>query len=456
MNFASNLPVYILFAFLLYKICTDNEAGKFYALALGTLLFPAAGTIIVSPTIVPNHAFIYSYLGIEFIQSIGKRGSGYKRILIFPLLLIIISTTATILYTEGFSGKTFYVAIRDFFETYGYLIAAFVAGTKVSGTDPYTKFYKPVLILCFFAVIEVLFEYNIPYTIICSAYPNYDMGFTSLQDGSVFVDSWRIRATVTTVHPTALGTLLCCLFAFYLPLWKKHIIEQNKLFFLLSAILIATFFCGSRTAMLCEALSIAVFVFSRANIYIKILLAGLVIFSFGTIISMMINQFENSRGSNLDLRREQLLFSVLAIQRSPIYGNGVQYTSKYIFESDDRDSKGVARGAGNIYLGGLESIIFRKIIDYGFFGLGCFLVYLAFFQFYFLINRKKSIYASSGILITLSFTVFLILSGTLANSAVYGYTFLGYCLARTRIAKTSNYEKDKDDSVEGISYEEQD
>ena len=65
MSFALNLPVYFLFAAILYKICKGDEAGKFYALALGTLLFPMAGTIIAKPTVAPNHAFIYAYLFID-------------------------------------------------------------------------------------------------------------------------------------------------------------------------------------------------------------------------------------------------------------------------------------------------------------------------------------------------------------------------------------------------------
>ena len=215
MSFALNLPVYFLFAVILYKICKGDEAGKFYALALGTLLFPMSGTIIAKPTVSPNHAFIYAYLFIELIQSVGKRHTNYKRILYIPLLLIIASTSTTILYTEGLNPQTFYVATRDFCESYGYLIAAFIAGTKTQGNDIFKKFYKPTIFLCIFAVIEVLIKYNIPYTFICSAYPNYDPSFASLDKGAVFIESWRIRAAVTTVHPTALGTVLSTLFPFH-------------------------------------------------------------------------------------------------------------------------------------------------------------------------------------------------------------------------------------------------
>lgn len=434
MSVVLNLPVYFIFAFILYKICKSDEAGKFYALAIGTLLFPAVGTFISSPAMAPNQFFIYTYFLVEILQAIGKNHTSFKRILYIPLLLIIGSITITILYTDGLDTKTFYVAGRDFCETYGYLIAAFIAGTKAPDNDIFDTFYKPVLVLCAFAVIEVLIEYNIPYTFICSAYPNYDMGYTSLENGGTFIDSWRIRAAVTTAHPTSLGTLLSCIFAFYLPLWRKQIIEQKKLLLLLLALLVAIVVCGSRTAMICAALSIAVFLFSRVNIYLKVFIAGLIFFSFGAALTFFVNQFEDSRGSNLNLRREQLIFSVLAIRQSPIYGNGVQYISKHIFGDSD-EGRGVARGYDDENLGGLESIIFRKLIDYGFLGLGCFLGFLAFFQFYFFINRKRTLYARSGALVTLSFTTFLVLSGTLLNSIVYGFIFLGFCLGKTRKLK---------------------
>lgn len=336
------------------------------------------------------------------------------------------------------------MAARDFFESYGYLIAAFIAGTKTNGYDTYDKFYKPTIILCIFAVIEVLIKYNIPYVFICSAYPNYDMAFTTLERGGTFIDSWRIRAAVTTVHPTALGTLLSTMFAFYLPLWKKDAIPQKKLYMVLSALIIGIAVSGSRTAMICAALVFAVFFFSKAGIYLKILLLGLTIFSFGTAISIAVESFEDSKGSSLDLRREQMLFSVLAIERSPIFGNGVQYTSKYIFGETDEASKGIARGSDNENLGGLESIIFRRIIDYGFLGLGSFFAFLLYFQFYFLFNTKKTLFAQSGALATMSFTIFLILSGTLSNSIVYGYIFIGYCLGRTRKAKLFNINDDSE------------
>ena len=433
MSFAINLSVYILFAVILYTICKGNETGKFYALALGTLIFPAAGTFIAKPTIAPHHAFIYTYLAMEFIQSVGKNPTYFKRVLYFPLFLIIASTAITILFTEGLDPKTFYVAVRDFFETYGYLIAAFIAGTKTPGFDIFDKFHKPVIIFCIFAVIEVLIEYNIPYMFICSAYPNYN-GFASLDKGAVFLESWRIRAAVTTVHPTALGTVLSCLFAFYLPLWKKNIIQQKNLYITLAALTIAMIVSGSRTSIVCALLTLCVFFYSKASIYFKIVLIGLAIFSFGTIITLTINYFEDSNGSSLDLRKQQLIFSVLAIQQSPIYGNGLQYTSKYIFEADTDGNKGTAKGSDDENLGGLESIIFRKLIDYGFLGLACFFAYLLCFQLYFIRHRKKTMYAHCGALITFSFTIFLILSGTLSNSIVYGYLLIGFCLARTRMA----------------------
>lgn len=444
MSVVLNLPVYFIFAFILYKICKSDEAGKFYALAIGTLLFPAVGTFISSPAMAPNQFFIYTYFLVEILQAIGKNHTSFKRILYIPLLLIIGSITITILYTDGLDTKTFYVAGRDFCETYGYLIAAFIAGTKAPGNDIFDTFYKPVLVLCAFAVIEVLIEYNIPYMFICSAYPNTDMAYTTLESGGTFSESWRIRAAVTTAHPTALGTLLSCLFAFYLPLWKKEIIEQKKLILLLCATLIAIIVSGSRTAMVCATITIVIFLFSRVNIYLKVCIAGLMFFSFGAALSFFVSQFEDSRGSNLNFRREQLLFSVLAIQQSPIYGNGVQYISKYIFGDTDDGSRGIARGYDNENLGGLESIVFRKLIDYGFLGLGCFFAFLAFFQFYFLINRKKSIYANSGAFVTFSFTLFLILSGTLQNSIIYGYVFLGYCLGKVRVLNVLGIEESKD------------
>ena len=435
MSIVNSLAVYILFFAILYKICKGAESEKFYSLVLGTLLFPLVGTFTSSPAISPNHAFIYTYLVVELLISIGKHNSIPKKIIILPLIPLLYSTSATILHTDGFDGKTFYVALRDFLETYGYFIAAYIAGYKLPKDDIFKKFFTPTIVLCICAFIEVLVMYNVPYVIICSAYPNYDMAYTTLESGGIFTDSWRIRAAVTTVHPTALGTLLSCLFAFYLPLWGKNVISNKNLLVLHLFILAAIVVCGSRTALICAGLTLILFIFFRVNIYLKFIFIGFAFFSLGSIFSLFVDQFENSRGSNLELRKEQMAFSVLSIRRSPIYGNGVQYTSKFIFRDTDDGSRGTAKGYYNENLGGLESIVFRKIIDFGILGLASFLFFLLFFQFYFLFNKKYSVYASSGGLVTCSFTLFLILSGTLANSIIYGFVFMGYCLANTYKAK---------------------
>ena len=236
-------------------------------------------------------------------------------------------------------------------------------------------------------------------------------------------ESWRFRTCFTTKHPTAFGTLLMSLFLFYVPYIKNEVSEQKKITLLLALLAVNLFLCGSRTAMLCVAFGVSLYIYFKLKPLLKIIIAGLVIFISSAVLTILLQNFQTNTehgGSSLDFRTSQLLFSIATISNSPIFGNGNKYTSHVIFGEDVRASD----SSGND-LGGLESIIFSLLIDRGF--LGLFSYYLLLLWMFTLLFRYRDQLKgiSGGYALMASGTLFLTLSGTIGNSSSFLFMFVG-------------------------------
>ena len=141
---------------------------------------------------------------------------------------------------------------------------------------------------------------------------------------------------------------------------------------------------------------------------------------------------QQSKGSSLSLREQQMLFTLFQIQQSPIVGNGTGYT-KNVFDYDDE-----GRPINDASIGGLESIVFRSLIDYGFIGLAAYYFYdLCLFLLFF--RRRKVMWtASVGYHMVFVSTLFFTLSGHIGNNTAFAFLLDGILLG-------SLY-RDKDDS----------
>lgn len=433
------------FGLLAYMFLTDTQ-GRFVTLVMGTVLFPTTALFIKNPSISPQHIFLYAFFFIEFFKDRENfNKSLFSSSLLIPIGISIVSYVFTAIYNSGLASKDMYYGIRDVIDGFGYIYAAFICGRKENVYALAQKLIPFVIIICLFGIAEILLGDNYPYKIVNSAFPYYE-GSRNLDATVSFTESWRFRSCFTTKHPTAFGTLLMSLFLFYMPYFKKEGSEHKKIVLVLVLLALNLVLCGSRTAMLCAALGVGLYVYFKLKPFMKILVAGFTIFAFSTIIAILLQNFKTNTehgGSSLDFRTSQLLFSVAAIYNSPILGNGNKYTSHVIFAEDTRASDSSGRD-----LGGLESIVFSLLIDRGFFGLFSYYLLLLWMCILLFRYREKLKGITGGFALMASGTLFLTLSGTIGNSSSFIFLFSGLQLGYIAQYKQIAYDNDTEVSDE--------
>ena len=428
------------FGLLAYMFLTDTQ-GRFLALIMGTVLFPTTALIIKNPSVSPQHIFLYAFFFIEFFKDRGNfNKSIFNNLLAVPIGISVISYIFTAIYNSGIASKDMYYGIRDVIDCFGYIYAAFICGRQVDVYEFAKKLIPFAIVVCIFGIIEILLSDNYPYKIINAAFPYYE-GSRDLNATMDLTEHWRFRTCFTTKHPTAFGTLLMSMFLFYAPYFKKVGVEHKKIILVLALLALNLFLCGSRTAMLCAAFGVGLYIYFKLKPFMKVLIAGVFIFCFSAIAILLQNFKTNTEhgGSSLDFRTSQLLFSVASIYNSPILGNGNKYTSHVIFAEDSRASD----SSGND-LGGLESIVFSLLIDRGFFGLFSYYLLLIWMFVLLFRYREKLHRISGGFALIASGSLFLTLSGTIGNSSSFLFLFtglqLGYISQYKQIAYDNNTE----------------
>lgn len=421
----TDVLVYFLFFCFLFVLFFKSSEYRYTILFLGTILFPPVLAFTDSPYLSPQNIFLYTFFCVEIIKNYQQvKQAFFSFPLKTPLLLIFGSYIATILWNDGASIRLFYTVSRLFIESYGYLFAAFIVGREFKIDTILNKLYIPIIIFSVFGIIEGVLNANYPYKIICSAFPIYD-GYYNLNSDISLSKAWRIRTCFTTKHPTAFGTLLTSLILLYIPQIKSHKWKAIRLILLFGLLGINLFLCGSRTALLCSILGISLWLIRSVPLSLRIISVGIFLIASSTYVNSVVNHFsEETRGSSITLRQEQLLFSYIQVIKSPVFGNGTGYTSKKIFEKDAYGDR-----IKDSSIGGLESIVFFTLIDYGIFGLFAYYLLYVWIALIFFRLRKISPEAISGLIITISAIMFFSLSGNMGNASSFVYLILGLQLS---------------------------
>ena len=421
----SFLVLFLFFA-ILWLICKGDSQKRFLAFFAGTLLFPNVCLFIKSPSISPQHIILYTFLFIECFQNRDEFSDGlFNNPLWIPLGLSVGSYICTALFNGGIFSIDMYYGVRDIVDTFGYLIAAYIVG-KRSDIHEFAKDIFPfIVVCCLFGIMEGLLNANYPYKIINSAFPSYS-GLYDLNTNISLSQNWRIRTCFTTKHPTAFGTFLATMFLFYFPYIKKDTIPHFKILLILGLLGINIILCGSRTALFCTIIGIAAYFADRLSLIIKIITAGLILFSFTTILAVLASNFQSGRGhgSSLDFRYQQLIFSIVTIQNSPVWGNGNKYASHNLFVENEAGAMRAEDSSGQD-MGGLESVVFTLLIDRGFVGLFSYYLLLFWIFCLFYSNRNKLSERNDAFIIVIAGTLFLTLSGSIGNSSAFLFMILG-------------------------------
>lgn len=419
------LLFFILFGFFLF----GKIHNQFLLFLSVSIFIPYCVYFNKSPSISPHHLLLYSFFIKLFLQSPLDLKSHYNKFpLKIPLFLITISLFSSVYFNE-FGVVGFYNAFRFFMENYSYLFIGFALAFYYKKTDFLNKMYWPMIVFCLFGLFEFAQGDNFLFRFICKAFPIYD-GFLPLDSIISLSRTYRTRIFISTVHPTTLGAVMCCMSLAYISQRKNIDKSSFKKGILLVLMLSVLFLSGSRAGLICFLFGFAILFFDKIILSLKIIAFVSVIFTVIYQINSFIVEFEKEgQGSSISMRQEQLLFSYVYFLKSPIYGNGVRYTSKNIMERDSYNDRVVDSS-----IGGLESVIFYQVIDYGLMGFSSYIILFLFITRYFLKNRKNK-YAITGLAISSSFLLFAVFSGEIGGNNVVAYLFVGYYMGIISLLK---------------------
>lgn len=438
-----SILVYIFFFVLLFILLnTTSEESKLLILLIGLCSFPVGVAFSISPYLDPKTILLYSFFLSEFIKRPNDVMEDIKSFPFkIPCAVLFVSFILTAYLGADGSLKKIYDACRIFIDSFGFMLAAFIAGRYSKSDDFLYKFSFFVLFLCVLGIIEHFLHDNYPYKIICSAFPYYN-GFVGLNGPVNFDQNWRSRICILTKHPTTLGTLMTILFLTYLPLKITENFSLLKKLLVLTGIGLIIVFSGSRTALFCTIIFAIYFFTMKINLAIRI---GLLVVFLSAIAYFGHAQIEElttrGEGSSLELRQEQLLYSYIQFLNSPYFGNGLNYIETHLIEEDENGKRSVEN------LGGLESIVFTLLINQGIVGFVFYFLLLGWIAIFFWKQGKDNIQPIQGFLVSTSATLTFILSGHIGGNEIMCYTMIGFLAGASMIERPSDTSDSKDNET---------
>ena len=432
----STAIVYVILFSLLTIMVVGSSKARFLALFAGIVIFPLGVSFLQSPTVRPQDLFLYGFLFVVCLKERQYIWDDFKAFpLKIPLLLILLCHILSVY--QNFAGFYIISALQQIYQS------AFAAAGSL--TSILKGLYSFTVVLCILGIFEILLQGDYPYTYICRAFPIYS-GYHSLDTIVSCIRDYRIRAMVTTAHPTAYGTLLCCLFMLFVSQWNKPQWEKSRLIILYLLLAVNLFISGSRTGMVCAILGAFLIFLHKRSIILKIALVGICFFLSVAYVNIAIDEFsKESQGSSLSMRQQQLLFTFFQIQSSPIIGNGTGFT-KNVFDYDEE-----GRPINDADIGGLESIVFKTLIDYGFVGLAAYYLYDICLVVWFYRRRREAWAGPLGYQIVLISTLFFTLSGHIGNNTAFAFLIEGLLIGR--LYRDKDHEISRDDKPETATEE---
>ena len=365
-------------------------------------------------------------LPVSFLISLWRSGDLKYEIKTFPLknisIVILLIYFLVALGDNRISiPESIIRPITYFIKTYLYL---FVGYTLVKSEKNWNRTARTLLqIFSIFAIYGVV-------TWILQTNPWYD--FTSQVYGqeTVWGESDRgYRTTSFLNNAIAYGIVMVTgTFTIWL-YYQKHANRRNLI--LLVIIVANIFLANSRTGIVSFALAIVLYIILYNG------LSGRTILSFmGVCIALVVAYFSmdfirpvmdsvidlittggnNTKGSNMELRNDQLATSLIYFREAPFLGHGIYYYSETIFP----------RLGSFSGLAGLEGYGFRLLIEMGGFMIVAFIVYVIRFVHTAIKGRKINKQWSSVVIAQfIAFVFYLMATGDYGNVFEYCFILIG-------------------------------
>jgi len=427
-----SILVYVLFFALLFFILRGNREQQLLSLIFVNILFYINITLIQKPELTPFQLLPYLFFAKEILFNFNDFKTKFFSFPVKTGLGLVFIAYFLTTYSNGGNTHDYYEAFRYCFDKYIPMIAAFICAKDVDERELVRCLFFFALVFCGLGLIEFLLDHNYVREAIAKTFPSTrvsDMfGPAGITQG-VSSSGWRSRISITTKHPTTLGTLLSTMFLFSLAYLKipPGRINRKKVVIVLFAILGTTVLSGSRTALGCIFVGLLVFFtlqLSPLKRFLAVIIYAVIAMQ---LVPSVINAFEEREsGSSLSLRQQQLTFTLVESEERAMFGHGLYFTNHVILASDVFGNRLYYSKAETE---GLESIIFYTLLDIGFFGAFVLIVFYGQTIIYFVRRRKENAHLSiQGFLETFLLVVFLVLSGEIGRNTEMSLLFIGTSL----------------------------
>lgn len=380
-------------------------------------------------------------LPLSYIMSMYIRKELSEQIKRFPLRKISITILIIYFFISIFDDRLSVIEIFTrpiiyFIKTYLFL---FVGFCLVNNNRQRICAFKVLLI-----ILSIYALYGI-FTWIISGNPWYDGVARIYFDGEgIWADvqdrGYRVNSFLS--NPIAYGLIMgigsLSLWLFYIEYSKKI----NIIF--LTIIIFNVLLSNSRTSIIAFGVGVILFLVFYLGISLKMIstfiLSYIILFTLyinvesiqsmiKPVIDIFITGGNNTQGSNVELKNDQLAASLLYFYDSPFFGHGINY-----FRENIQESYGMLSG-----LAGLEGYGYRILVELGVFMLIAFIIYIInFIQVTISYYKQNKMIASILISQFIAFIFFIIATGDYGGVFEYCFIIIGLNLKWLIIKKHLN------------------
>jgi len=298
----------------------------------------------------------------------------------YPFWICVYVILLSSLLTGIYNSKFGFSIVGDLCSIW---ILPFLCWTCLQSEKHIMYFLKMSFIMCAIAVIYGLYEEVIQYNPINVLFQRYENVYFAHVETRIGANRYGFQQVTSIFSSRDFCGLYCTLYFLFIGYIqnKYQIVEKRLATILMIGLLSIVVLTTARSVYMGFIIGCLLFVNPKtfkSKRFLVVLIVG--IFFLPTIVDYLaevVNSFTSTSsigGSDSSLRKQQLLFSIDQMMKSPVFGNGVGFTTA------------MTKLRSNIIYGA-ESIWFRVMMDYGLIGIVCYVTAFC-YPLYFLFKKK--------------------------------------------------------------------
>lgn len=426
--------IFFLIAIIIgINIFIKTGVNKLQWFFFGILFFPSTIEISDSPHITFPRFVIYCLYFSFIFQNKNIKKSFNAFPLYIPLVLMFISLLLVGLFDNRIDA--FAKILRPLYYFAENFLIVFITYFYTKSLRDVKKIYH-FLVICFlifgvYGVFNYFSGVSLYNVLISEIYKTQDFANSYTISGDA-----RFRISSFAVHPIYYGLLLSFTILFLVfQYYERKLQVYNSFFYstLVILLFINLLWTNSRTPLLSFLIGVSFFYIFGIKLGSKIRIFFIGFFVIVSIvfispkslnlITESFNTFTSNgsklEGSSVEMRETQMASTFLIYNKSPFFGNGINYITEDLGFSSNQNIK-----ASEGDLGGFESYIYKLMIEQGLIGIFANIFFFISVFIYLLKMRekvdllgKKVIYFTLSM--TITFILFIIGTGDLGGFVIY-------------------------------------